>query len=92
MTSNSIKSIDKSIIEQHKNRTDQHPSSEISVKVNHYPSGYPENQSKEQCNKKEEKHKDCHPMHCHHMQPMQSATNTLLINMPENHSEQSSKK
>jgi hypothetical protein len=54
-----------------------HPSSEVIIKAINYPPGYPDDESKEKCNKKEEKHKNCHPIHCHHMQPMQSATTTI---------------
>ncbi len=72
MTSNENKNSDQLTIKSHENRTDL--SSEMIVKAINYPPGYPE------CNKKEEKHKDCHPMHCHHMQPMLSATNALFIN------------
>jgi hypothetical protein len=52
------------------------PPPPVAAKAVHYPPGYPSSKQKEQCNMKEEKHKNCHPMHCHHMQPMQSATTT----------------
>ena len=68
MTSNN----NKSVTEHHENE----PSSEMIVKANKYPPGYPDNHKKEQCNKKDGKHENCHPMHCHHLQPMQSAIST----------------
>jgi hypothetical protein len=83
MTSTSIKTIEKS-------ETD--PSLEVPVKAMNYPPGYPDKKSKEQCNKNEEKHKDCHPMHCHHMQPMQSTTTALFTETTPNYSQQDSKK
>jgi len=86
ITSMSIKTIEKSASLDHENGTN--PSLEVPVKAINYPPGYPDNKSKEQCNKKEEKHKDCHPMHCHHMQPMQSTTNALFIDTTHNHSQQ----
>ena len=73
MTSNNKQNIDKSITQHHGKQNDSF--SEVTGKATNYPPGYPDNKQKEQCNKNEEKHKNCHPMHCHHIQPMQSATN-----------------
>jgi hypothetical protein len=88
MTSNNIKQINKSIIEHHDNQIQRnHPSAEVIVKAIQYPPGYLENKP---CNKKEEKHKNCHPIHCYHMQPMQSATTASVIDPTHNHAEQNS--
>ena len=73
-----------------KNETDR--SLEVPVKAMNYPPGFPDTKSKELCDKKEEKHKDCHPMHCHHMQPMQSTTTALFIETTPNHAQEDSKK
>ncbi len=81
MTSNDNQHIKKSVVE---------PSSEMIVKAINYPPGYPENEQK--CNKNEEKHKNCHPMHCHHMQPMQSTTMASIIDTTPDHAQQISKK
>lgn len=66
--------------EQHRNENES--SSEMIVKAINYPPGYSD---KKLCNKNDEKHKNCLPMHCHHIQPMQSATNDLSIEMNPNH-------
>jgi len=88
MTSNDEKKLDKLITEH---RNDLSPP-EVIVKAMNYPPGYPDDKQKEQCNKKDEKHKNCHPMHCHHIQPMQSATNALFIDTNLDHTQQDSKK
>jgi len=85
MTSNDDKKID-----HHGNRNDLTPEGIINA-IN-YPPGYPDNKQQEKCNKNEEKHKNCHPMHCHRMQPMQSTTNTLFIDTNPDQIQQNSKK
>jgi hypothetical protein len=68
---------------------EHHPSSEVIVKAINYPPRYPDNKSRERCNNKEEKHKNCHLMHCHHIQPMQSATTTTTPSIDNpNHTQQ----
>jgi hypothetical protein len=90
MSSNDNKKLDKSIIEHHENQNDSSP--EVIINAIKYPPGYPDNQQKEQCKKNEEKHKDSHPMHCHHMQPMQSATNALFIDINPDYNQQTNSK
>ena len=68
------------IVNDNQIQQNDHPSSEVIIKAISYPPGYPDNKSKEKFNKKEEKH---HPIHCHHMQPMQSATTTQSIDNPD---------
>jgi hypothetical protein len=80
MTTNEFKQIKKPVIEHND------PSSEVVIKATHYPPGYPENKSQE------EKHRNSHPMHCHHMQPMQSATIASVIDTTPDHVQQDSKK
>lgn len=58
-------------------RTTDTSVTEMSVKAMNYPPGYTENSSKEQSDRTDVKHKDYHPMRCHHIQPMQSAINTI---------------
>ena len=65
---------------------------DVPIKAINHPPGFPETKSKELPNEKEEKHHDFHPMHCHHMQPMQSATTVLITETPPNHAQEDSKK
>lgn len=76
---------DKKLNQQNENDS----SSEVIVKAINYPPGYPD---KEQSNKNDEKHRNSHPIHCHHMQPMLSATNALIIDIDPDYPEQNSKK
>ena len=60
------------------------PSADVLVKATKYPPGYTHSQSPKPCNTAEEKHRQCHPMHCHHIQPMQS---TMTAALPEKSAE-----
>lgn len=64
----------------------------VPVKAMNLSPVHAENQTKEQCDKTDEKHKDCHPIRCHHMQPMQSATTALSTNPIENNLHQKDSK
>ena len=64
----------------------------VPVKAMNLSPVHAENQTKEQCDKTDEKHKDCHAIRCRHMQPMQSATTALSPNPIENNLHQKDSK